>query len=73
MVSLADVKRWNLDVLEDVLRTVQKREQFLICSGDDFGRVIPVEGWSGPAAATAGSTHQSLMSQLDTMAAGVKV
>jgi len=70
MVSLADVKRWNPGVLEDVLRTVQKHEQILTYSGDDFGRVIPAEGWSGPAAVTAGSAHQSLMSRLDTMAAG---
>lgn len=73
MVSLADVKRWKPGVLEEVLRTVQKREQILIYSGDDLGRVIPAEGWSGPAAVTAGSAHQSLMSRLDTMAAGVSI
>jgi hypothetical protein len=32
-----------------------------------------VEGWSGPAAVTAGSVHQSLMSRLDTMVAGVSI
>ena len=71
--GLTDVKRWNPGVLEDVLRTVQQREKILIYSADDFGRVIPAEGWSGPAAVTAGSAHQSLMSRLDTMVAGVSI
>jgi hypothetical protein len=40
MVSLADVKRWNPGVLEDVLHTVQKHEQILTYSGDDFGTAV---------------------------------
>jgi hypothetical protein len=49
MVSLADVKRWDPGVLNEVARILQQREQILIHSGDDFGKVMPVEGWSGPA------------------------
>jgi hypothetical protein len=35
MASLADVKRWNPGVLNEVAHTIQQREQVLIHSGDD--------------------------------------
>src|SRR4030088_1111800 len=49
------------------------RMQILIHSGDDYGKVIPVEGWSGPAAGNADSAHRSLMSRVEKMAAGMSI
>jgi hypothetical protein len=52
---------------------VQQQLQILIHSGDDYGKVIPVEGWSGPAAGNADSAHRSLMSRVEKMAAGMSI
>jgi hypothetical protein len=73
MVSLGDVKRWNPVVLDEIAKTMQQREQVLIHSGDDFGKLLPVEDWSGPAAENAISAHHGLMSRVDKMAAGSSV
>jgi hypothetical protein len=73
MVSLADVKRWNPGQLDEIVHTVQQQLQILIHSGDDYGKVIPVEGWSGPAAGNADSAHRSLMSRVEKMAAGMSI
>lgn len=73
MVSLADVKRWNPGRLDEILRTVQQQLQVLIHSGDDFGKVLPVEGWSGPASDNAASAHKALMSRVEKMAAGASI
>ena len=73
MVSLADVKRWNPGQLDEIVHTLQQQLQILIHSGDDYGKVIPVEGWSGPAAGNADSAHRSLMSRVEKMAAGMSI
>src|ERR1700716_4336849 len=73
MVSLTDVKRWNSAALNEIAQTTWQREQVLIHSGDDFGKVVPVEGWTGPAADNAASAHRSLMSRVDKMAAGSSI
>ncbi|WP_410669440.1 alpha/beta hydrolase [Amycolatopsis sp. cmx-4-68] len=73
MVALSDVKRWNTGQLDEIFQTVQQQLQVLTHSGDDFGNVMPVEGWSGPSAETAGSAHHSLMSRIDKMAAGASI
>ncbi|RJQ82678.1 alpha/beta hydrolase [Amycolatopsis panacis] len=73
MVSVSDVKRWNIGQLDEIFRTVQQRLQVLTHSGDDYGKVFPVEGWAGPAADNAGSTHQGLMFRIDKMAAGASI
>ncbi|WP_233573662.1 hypothetical protein [Amycolatopsis panacis] len=70
---MSDVKRWNAGQLDQIFQTVQQRLQVLTHSGDDFGKVIPIEGWEGPAADTAGSAHKSLMSRLDKLAAGASI
>jgi hypothetical protein len=71
MVSLGDVKRWNAAVLEDVQHTLRQRLDVLTSSGEDFAKVLPVEGWEGAAADNAASAHQSLVWPLDHLVAGV--
>ncbi|EFL11057.1 predicted protein [Streptomyces sp. AA4] len=73
MVGLFDVKRWNTGQLDEIFKNVQQRLQVLTHSGDDFGKVIPVAGWSGPAADNARSAHRSLMFRIDKMAAGASI
>jgi hypothetical protein len=73
MVSLSDVKRWNTGQLDEIFRTVQQRLQVLIHSGDDYGKVFPVDGWEGPATDNAGSVHQGLMFRIDKLAAGASI
>ena len=73
MVSLSDVKRWNAGTLEAVFHTVQQRQAILTSSGDDFLTALPVDGWEGPAADNALSAHQSLVTGLDHLAAGVSI
>jgi hypothetical protein len=73
MVSLSDVKRWNTGQLDEIAHTMQQRLQILTHSGDDFGKVMPVEGWAGPAADTATSTHHGMMSRIDKLAAGASI
>ncbi|MFE0022644.1 alpha/beta hydrolase [Amycolatopsis sp. NPDC059021] len=67
------MKRWNPGRLDEIARTVHQRIQVLIHSGDDFGKVFPVEGWAGPASDNAASAHKALMSKAEKMAAGVSV
>ena len=59
MVSLSDVKRWNTAQLEEIHTTIRRQLDVLIHSGDDFGKTVPVDGWSGPAADTATSAHRT--------------
>lgn len=73
MVSLSDVKRWNVGQIDEIFRTVQQRLQVLIHSGDDYGKVFPVEGWAGAAADNAGSAHKALMSRVEKMVAGASI
>ncbi|WP_409462444.1 alpha/beta hydrolase [Amycolatopsis sp. GA6-003] len=73
MVGLSDVKRWNTGQLDEIFKTVQQRLQILTHSGDDFGKVIPVADWSGPAADNARSAHSNLMFRIDKMAAGASI
>lgn len=73
MVNVADVRRWNAGQLGEIAHAIQQREQTLIHSGDDFAKMIPVDGWSGPAAQNAASAHRSLKSTVNKMAAGVSV
>lgn len=73
MVGLADVRRWNGSALEEAFRTLQQRQQHLVHSGDDLGRVLPVPGWQGAAADDAGAAHRMLMAELDHHTAGVSV
>ncbi|GAA3534468.1 hypothetical protein GCM10022222_17510 [Amycolatopsis ultiminotia] len=73
MVSLGDVKRWNPGALNKTATTMQQREQVLVHSGDDFLKIIPVEGWSGPAADNAASAQDDLRFRIDKMAAGAAV
>ncbi|MBB2504301.1 alpha/beta hydrolase [Amycolatopsis echigonensis] len=49
---------------------LQIRTQVLIHDGDDYGKVMPVEGWSGPAADDAAAQHKAHMQALDAYAAG---
>ncbi|MTD53648.1 alpha/beta hydrolase [Amycolatopsis pithecellobii] len=70
MVVLSDVTRWNPGVLNDIATLVRQREQVLIHSGDDFAKVIPVEGWSGPAADNAISAHRGFIAGIGRLAAG---
>ncbi|WP_020659688.1 alpha/beta hydrolase [Amycolatopsis benzoatilytica] len=70
MVSLADVRAWNPGTLDEICSLLQARAQVLVHDGDDYGKVLPVEGWSGPAADNAAEQHRALMRQLDTIAAG---
>ncbi|GAA3546199.1 alpha/beta hydrolase [Amycolatopsis ultiminotia] len=70
MVSLADVRAWNPGALDEICTLLQARTQILVHEGDDYGKVLPVEGWSGPAADNAAEQHRALMRQLDTVAAG---
>ncbi|MYW90569.1 hypothetical protein G3I59_08035 [Amycolatopsis rubida] len=70
MVSLADVRAWNPGVLDEICSTLQARTQILVHEGDDYGKVLPVEDWSGPAADDAAAQHRALMHGLDTIAAG---
>ena len=70
MVSLADIRAWNSGVLDEICALLRVRTQVLVNDGDDYGKVLPVEGWTGSAADNAAGQHQALMRQLDTIAAG---
>ncbi|SFP20048.1 alpha/beta hydrolase [Amycolatopsis rubida] len=70
MVSLADVRAWNHGALDEICSLLQARTQVLVNDGDDYGKVLPVECWTGPAADNAAGQHCALMRQLDTIAAG---
>ncbi|MGW4395467.1 alpha/beta hydrolase [Amycolatopsis nivea] len=73
MASVSEVKRWNAAALNEIATTMQQREQVLINSGDDFGKILPVDGWTGGAAADAASAHRLLHFRLDKMATGASV
>ncbi|PKV94086.1 alpha/beta hydrolase family protein [Amycolatopsis echigonensis] len=73
MASVSEVKRWNAAALNEIAATMQQREQVLINSGDDFGKIMPVDGWTGGAADDAGSAHRLLHFRIDKMAAGASV
>ncbi len=73
MVSLSDVKRWNTARLDEIHATIRRRLDVLSHSGDDYGKTVPVAGWSGPAADTAASAHRALMARIDKLAAGAGV
>ncbi|WP_406638762.1 alpha/beta hydrolase [Amycolatopsis sp. WGS_07] len=70
MVSLADVRAWNPGALDEICSTLRARTQILINDGDDYGKVMPVEGWTGPAADSAADQHRAHMRGLDSIAAG---
>ncbi|MET9259469.1 hypothetical protein [Amycolatopsis sp. NPDC004079] len=70
MVSLADVRAWDHAALDEVFSVLQIRTQILIHDGDDYGKIVPVEGWSGPAADNAAAQHKTHMQALDAYAAG---
>lgn len=69
MVNVSQLKGWNPGALHEIVTTMRQRQQVLVHSGDDFGGVLPVAGWSGEAAEAASGTHQHLVGQLETMAA----
>ncbi|WP_329061118.1 alpha/beta hydrolase [Amycolatopsis sp. NBC_01480] len=73
MLSLADVRQWSPSALNEIFSVLQTRTQILIHSGDDYGKTLPIEGWSGPAADDAGTQHRALMHGLDTIAAGAAI
>ncbi|MEU0533428.1 alpha/beta hydrolase [Amycolatopsis tolypomycina] len=73
MVSLSDVKRWNTAQLDEIHNTIRRQLDVLIHSGDDYGKTVPVDGWSGPAADTAASAHRALMARIDKLAAGASI
>ncbi|HEY3691433.1 MAG TPA: alpha/beta hydrolase [Pseudonocardiaceae bacterium] len=73
MVSVSDVKRWNVGQLDEIFQTLQQQVQVITHSGDDYGKVFPVEGWAGPAADNAGSAHRDLMFRVDKIAAGASI
>ncbi|RJQ88407.1 alpha/beta hydrolase [Amycolatopsis panacis] len=73
MVSISDVKRWNPATLNEAATTAQQREQTLIHSGDDYGKTMPIEGWTGGAADDALSAHRLLMFRLEKLAANANV
>ncbi|WP_409466315.1 alpha/beta hydrolase [Amycolatopsis sp. GA6-003] len=70
MVSLADVRAWDPGVLDEVCSGVQAKVQVLTNEGDDYGKLLPVDGWSGPAAEGAAAQHKTHMQGLDTYVAG---
>ncbi|WP_215547620.1 hypothetical protein [Amycolatopsis sp. CA-230715] len=70
---MGEVKRWNPGALNGIASAIQQREQVLIHSGDDYGKILPVDGWEGSAADTAVSSHKNLMDQIETLAAGASV
>ncbi|QWF78817.1 alpha/beta hydrolase [Amycolatopsis sp. CA-230715] len=69
MVSLADVKNWKPEVLNEIATTLRQRQQTLVHSGDDFGRLMPMASWTGPAADAAQGTHNRLMTRLMALTA----
>jgi hypothetical protein len=71
MATLADVKRWNGEQLEQIANTLRQRQQVLVNSGDEFTRALPVPGWTGPAAEAATAQHKTLTTWLDQAAGGV--
>jgi hypothetical protein len=73
MVSLPDVKRWNTAQLDEIYNAIRRQLDVLVHSGDDYGKTVPVEGWSGPAADTAVSAHRALMARVDKLAAGASI
>ncbi|WP_410617382.1 alpha/beta hydrolase [Amycolatopsis sp. lyj-109] len=73
MVSLSDVKRWNTAQLDEIYNAIRRQLDVLVHSGDDYGKTVPVEGWSGPAADTAASAHRALMARIDKLAAGASI
>jgi hypothetical protein len=73
MVGVSDVKRWNIGQLDDISHTSQQQVQVFVHSGDDFGKVLPKPDWTGAASDNAASQHRSLMSAMDTMAAGAAI
>ncbi|PKV92928.1 hypothetical protein ATK30_3760 [Amycolatopsis echigonensis] len=44
MASVSEVKRWNAAALNEIATTMQQREQVLTNSGDDFGKIMPIDG-----------------------------
>ncbi|MEV7038369.1 alpha/beta hydrolase [Amycolatopsis sp. NPDC051061] len=73
MVSLSDVKRWNTGQLDEIYTAIRRQLDILVHSGDDYGKAVPVDGWSGPAADTAASAHRALMARIDKLAAGASI
>jgi hypothetical protein len=73
MATLADVKRWNGEQLEQVAATIRQRLKVLVFSGDEFTRAMPVPGWTGAAAEAAAAQHKTLTTWLDQAAGGVAV
>ena len=58
MATLADVKRWNGEQLEQIAATIRQRLKVLVFSGDEFTRAMPVPGWTGEAAEAAAAQHK---------------
>lgn len=56
-------------MLNDVANVIRQREQILVHSGDDFGKIVPVDGWSGAASDSAVAAHQALMKRVEPLAA----
>ncbi|WP_134667503.1 MULTISPECIES: alpha/beta hydrolase [unclassified Amycolatopsis] len=71
MVSLADVRAWNPGTLDEICSVLRTRAQILVNDGDDYGKILPVESWTGPAADNAAVQHKNHMQALDTYVAGV--
>ncbi|GAB3372618.1 alpha/beta hydrolase [Amycolatopsis echigonensis] len=69
-MSLADVRSWNPGVLDEICSDLQARVKVLVNEGEDYGKLLPVEGWSGPAADAAAAQHKTHMQGLDTYVAG---
>ncbi|UOZ04063.1 alpha/beta hydrolase [Amycolatopsis sp. WQ 127309] len=67
------MKRWNTTQLDEIYTAIRRQLDVLIHSGDDFGKAVPVNDWTGPAADTAGSAHRALMSRIDKLAAGASI
>jgi hypothetical protein len=73
VVGISDVKRWNVGQLDEIFQTLQQQLQVITHSGDDYGKVFPIEGWAGPAADNAGANHRDLMFRVDKIAAGASI
>src|SRR5436305_5125510 len=73
MVGLGDVALWNTAHLDEICRSLQRQVQLLVQAGDDFGKVMPIPDWTGPASDDAASGHRALMRGLDTLAAGASI
>ncbi|GAA0513742.1 alpha/beta hydrolase [Saccharopolyspora subtropica] len=67
MVSIADVRRWRPEALEEVFRALGRRRSDLAGIDDEFGAARNPEGWDGAAAEQSAKRHATLGAQLQRL------